>query len=265
MYYQTPFFAPNNFFRAAQMDKSYKTLNEALSLVKEAIQDKREDELLYDYLISVAPTEEEKDIIASIRDDERKHIKYFREIYAFYTGESVPSPSDGTFEKPQSYIAGIRKAKLGELGAVERYRDIRAGIPDSYYRDMVFEILTDELKHAHKYDYILYLSLSNMTLNNNANWRGPEEVKAYWPAQQNFFRQTREFTLTELAQYDGAMGRPAYVAVNGIVYDISNEATWGGASHFGLMAGNDLSAQFQGCHGSESILAKLPKVGILKV
>ena len=73
------------------------------------------------------------------------------------------------------------------------------------------------------------------------------------------------FTLNELAQYDGSMGRSAYVAVNGIISDVSNEKTWGGATHFGLLAGKDLTAQFQGCHGMESILAKLPVVGILKV
>lgn len=275
MYYPTQFFNTNNFFRVPQMDKSYKTLNEALALVKEAIQGEREDELFYDYLISVAPTKEEKDIIASIRDDERKHTKYFREIYAFYTGKSVPSPSNSAFEKPQSYITGVRKAKFGELGAVERYRDIRAGIPDRYYRDMVFEILTDELKHAHKYDYILYLSLQNKLPNANINsgssapptqtsFTTGKAAQIAWKLDNDFLRQTREFTPAELAQYDGAMGRPAYVAVNGIVYDVSNEKAWGGASHFGLMAGMDLSAQFQGCHGKESILAKLPKVGILK-
>ncbi|WP_243122151.1 cytochrome b5 domain-containing protein [Clostridium thermarum] len=258
MHYSQPFYTPNNYFGAAQMEKSYKTLEEALFLIKEAIQAEREDELFYDYLLSLAPSKEEKDIIASIRDEERKHYKYFKEIYSFYTRKSAPSPNNITFEKPQSYIAGVRKAKFGELGAVERYRDIRAGIPDRYYRDMVFEIITDELKHAHKYDYILYLSLENKYATDKTN------LGTTWSSQGNFYRQPREFTLAELAQYDGAMGRPAYVAVNGIVYDVSNEATWGGASHFGLMAGRDLSAQFQGCHGRESILAKLPRVGILK-
>lgn len=78
------------------------------------------------------------------------------------------------------------------------------------------------------------------------------------------YRQTREFTLTELAQYDGSRGKPAYVSVNGIVYDVSYEATWGGAAHFGLMAGRDLTAQFQSCHGAADILKKLPSVGMLK-
>lgn len=76
--------------------------------------------------------------------------------------------------------------------------------------------------------------------------------------------QTKEFTLEELSRYDGTMGKSAYVAVNGTVYDVSNEATWGGASHFGLIAGKDLTSQFNGCHGNASILSNLSKVGTLK-
>ena len=82
--------------------------------------------------------------------------------------------------------------------------------------------------------------------------------------EKNINRQTMEFTLKELSNFDGISGRPAYVAINGIIYDVSNEATWGGASHFGLMAGKDLTAQFDSCHGMISVLSRLPKVGILK-
>jgi predicted heme/steroid binding protein len=73
----------------------------------------------------------------------------------------------------------------------------------------------------------------------------------------------RVFTAEELSTFDGSNGKPAYVAVNDIVYDVSLESTWGGASHFGLHAGKDLTDQFKGCHGMSSTLSKLPKVGIL--
>ena len=49
-------------------------------------------------------------------------------------------------------------------------------------------------------------------------------------------------TTEELSHYDGSKGRPAYVAVNGIVYDVSLEATWGGGTHFSLYSGQDLSS-----------------------
>jgi len=74
----------------------------------------------------------------------------------------------------------------------------------------------------------------------------------------------RQFTIEELSQYDGSNGRPAYVAVNGIVYDVSLESTWGGGTHFSMYAGHDLSAQFNGCHkGKTEILRNLPQMGFL--
>lgn len=79
-------------------------------------------------------------------------------------------------------------------------------------------------------------------------------------------RAQREFTLQELAKYDGANGAAAYAAVDGIVYDVSLSSVWGGGTHFGLYAGKDLTNQFKACHNGETkILDSLPKVGVLKI
>ena len=75
--------------------------------------------------------------------------------------------------------------------------------------------------------------------------------------------QERIFTLEELSQYNGRNGNPAYVAVNGVVYDVSNVPAWAFPTHFGLSAGNDLTTEFELCHGSAIVLERLPVVGIL--
>lgn len=141
-----------------EIPTTYKTLEQALALMYDAVQGEAEDEMFYSYLISIAPTKNEKDIITSIRDDERKHNQMYREIYKHFTGKEIPTPKNVDFDKPNSYKQGLTKALFGELSAVERYRDIRAGLPTEYYRDMVFEILTDELKHASKYNYLITLN-----------------------------------------------------------------------------------------------------------
>jgi rubrerythrin len=133
-------------------------LQEALVRVKEAVQGEREDELFYDYLISMAPTMEEKEIITSIRDDERRHNREFRRIYKDFTGMEVPAGEEETFERPESYIDGIKKALFGELRAVERYRDIRRALGMGPQRDVLFDIITDELKHSSKYNYLFTLN-----------------------------------------------------------------------------------------------------------
>jgi len=79
----------------------------------------------------------------------------------------------------------------------------------------------------------------------------------------NYYRTQREFTLEELSRYTGSHGNPAYVAIEGIVYDISNYRAWRDGTHFGLIAGQDLTSQFNSCHGIIDILTNAPKVGIL--
>ncbi len=72
------------------------------------------------------------------------------------------------------------------------------------------------------------------------------------------------FTLEQLAQYDGKNGAPAYVAVNGVVYNVSNNRLWAGGNHFwGLSAGRDLSAEFASCHPGAMVLSVLPVVGYM--
>lgn len=77
-------------------------------------------------------------------------------------------------------------------------------------------------------------------------------------------KQESLFTIEELATFNGKDGSPAYIAVKGIVYDVTNNATWAAATHFGLAAGNNYTEEFASCHrGQESILTTLPQVGRL--
>lgn len=68
---------------------------------------------------------------------------------------------------------------------------------------------------------------------------------------------------SELSKYDGRNGNPAYVAVNGVVYDVTNNAAWAAASHFGLSAGRDLTGAHASCHANQDVLSKLKVVGRL--
>lgn len=139
-------------------------LQMALNDIRKAVQGEREDELFYDYLIKESPTTDEKTIISSIRDDERRHNRIFRMIYEDLTGEKLPAGEEEAFEKPESYLDGIKRALFGELAAMERYRIIRRMLPRPY-KEILFDIITDELKHASKYNYLFTL---NSTMKNSS-------------------------------------------------------------------------------------------------
>lgn len=111
--------------------------------------------------------------------------------------------------------------------------------------------------------YFAYCSMNSYNQYYGGIGERPKDKKKH-DRDVNFYYRQREFTIEELAQYDGSGGKPAYVAVNGTVYDLSMNPAWGGGSHFGLIAGKDLSEEFKSCHGMSSILQTLPKVGVLK-
>ena len=69
------------------------------------------------------------------------------------------------------------------------------------------------------------------------------------------------FTQAELSRYNGKNGNPAYVAVNGTVYDVTNNAAWAAATHFGLTSGRDVTREFASCHSGQTILSRLTAVG----
>ncbi len=74
---------------------------------------------------------------------------------------------------------------------------------------------------------------------------------------------TKNFTLDELAQYDGKNGNDAYVAVEGIVYDVTNAAKWQNGNHYGVQAGTDCTTAISRSPHGTSVLDGLSIVGTL--
>lgn len=133
------------------------TLKEALDSIKTSVGDEREDEIFYNHLIEIAPTESDKEVIRSIRDDEKKHNQILREVYYKLTGQRIPESTqqvDPNIEK-LTYKEALEKALFGELNAVVRYRRIMGAMPDDESYTLLMSIMTDELRHANKYNYLI--------------------------------------------------------------------------------------------------------------
>jgi len=74
----------------------------------------------------------------------------------------------------------------------------------------------------------------------------------------------RQFTIAELAGYDGKDGRAAYIAFKGRVYDATGSRLWKGGKHgVAHFAGTDLSDAIAHAPHDESMLARLPVLGDL--
>lgn len=67
------------------------------------------------------------------------------------------------------------------------------------------------------------------------------------------------FTPESLAEFDGKDGRAAYVAVNGIVYDVTDR--WEAGEHHGLSAGRNETEGFLRSPHGHAVLQGLEVVG----
>ena len=133
------------------------TLNQAIGLIRQSVGSEKEDEMFYDILIKQAPTEKEKDIIRSIRNDERKHNQILRRLYYDFTGQMLPVATM-TSESTSStdYKSNLEKALFGELDAVVKYRKIMGTMPNGNSYTLLMSIMTDELRHANKYNFLIH-------------------------------------------------------------------------------------------------------------
>lgn len=107
-------------------------------------------------------------------------------------------------------------------------------------------------------DKIYYEELLKVEENNLRDLREEEVTKTV-------SSQAKDITLTreELSEFDGIDGKPAYVAVKGLIYDVSEVPLWKGGSHFGLEAGKDLTNDYMNCHALTKTLVNLKPIGIL--
>lgn len=84
------------------------------------------------------------------------------------------------------------------------------------------------------------------------------------PADTNASEQ-KTFTPAELATYNGKDGKPAYIAIDGKVYDVSAVPQWKNGNHAGQFeAGKDFTDELKTlAPHSASLLQGVPVVGVL--
>jgi len=124
-----------------------------LDLLKEAMTDEKKDHKKYRKMIEMT---DNREIIEQIRyayEDEAKHFEMFQEIYEELTGKDIQILSP-EHEQHNRLIDAVKSSINGELEAVELYREIRAMLRGKKYRNMLYEIITDEQEHATRFVYL---------------------------------------------------------------------------------------------------------------
>lgn len=142
------------------MGKGYypAALEKSLYLIRQTVQEKNSDMLFYDFLVSRSPNPKQKDVLQDIRDEASKHFELLNQIYWELTGQEIKVIETDEFKKPRSYIRALEIGLMNALENVDKLRAIRQGLPFRKYCDMVFVVLSDQLKNASRYNYLFILN-----------------------------------------------------------------------------------------------------------
>jgi len=143
-------------------DKSTQyNLNKLIASVKDSVGNEAEDEIEYNKMAKLAPNDEQREIINAIKENEMIHNKIFRKIFMELTGVVLPTTNVTNMpdeKNSMNYADMLKNAMFGEFKAVERYREMLAYAPNKAIYDMIMYVMTDEINHAIKYNYLIMLN-----------------------------------------------------------------------------------------------------------
>ena len=133
---------------------AHMNLETALLMMKQVADSEANVRAFYKTMLNAAPSGEEREIIADIRQDDLKHFSLLRQIYYDITGEKLESASSAEAALPTSYADGLMAALMGEQQAVVAYRKVMFAMRSRRHINMMTEIITDELRHLGLYNYL---------------------------------------------------------------------------------------------------------------
>jgi rubrerythrin len=122
-------------------------------LIEKFMQDEANAAVFYQALADAIADPAIKDYIRHAMEDEQKHYRMLGDLYRRLTGrtyEARPEPPAFT-----DVAAGLKQAMDNEYEAMEEYRNEYLRATDRAARNLWFELMTDELEHATRFNYAL--------------------------------------------------------------------------------------------------------------
>ncbi|WP_308639915.1 ferritin-like domain-containing protein [Paenibacillus silvisoli] len=155
MYY-APYYNAGWGFRQTGMPIPYTALQESIQIMHDAVAGESNMEAYYRNLIELAPSDTERTIIASIRDDERKHLQIYREIYKAFTGNEVQVTVPLTpLNEATSYEDALKKVLFHKWNMLQKAGSILAAMPTGYYQNLLAKIAVDNVAIVSKWSFLL--------------------------------------------------------------------------------------------------------------
>jgi predicted heme/steroid binding protein len=156
------------------------------------------------------------------------------------------------------------------IDIIKKVQQKNSRIPDVTIRSNVIAMAPNHPFSGHwpstrrLHGFFNYLGEGRFTLleKDNEDFSDVERVDVKENTEQEvqvtLLMELKKFTVKELEEYNGKNGKPAYVAYQGKVYDLSQSDLWGGGDHMGRhQAGKDITIEVElAPHGKEVLERK---------
>jgi rubrerythrin len=133
---------------------AHMNLETALMVMKQAAEGEANVRAFYKTMISLAPSDAEREIIEGICRDDLKHFSLLRQIYYDIAGEKLAPVQAEQAALPGLYADGLMTGLMGEQQAVVAYRKVMFAMRSRRHINMMTEIITDELRHLGLYNFL---------------------------------------------------------------------------------------------------------------
>ncbi len=157
-------------------------LQNSINLIQDTINAMEQDLLFYNWLSGKLPISELQtlpspnleeiydilEIIETLKNDSIKNSTLLKEIYYQLTGTYANIEQGFYFVPPRDLFTGIYGSIVKSTKYVKQLGLIMFGLPNYYYRDALFSIITDELNHGTLLNYV-YTKLIRIQNEQNLN------------------------------------------------------------------------------------------------
>ncbi|MDO5557235.1 MAG: hypothetical protein Q4G05_03215 [Clostridia bacterium] len=156
-------------YQNPQTNDEIVSFNQSVELIRKSITNEHDDDNLFEDIIKNAPSEKEKKLLISMKNDTKKHIFILKNIYYKFTGQMLPqenyninptppvSPSNNSNNSNNAalYREKLEKTFLDNLDSIINYRRIMGAMPDEESYVQIMSILTDKIRHSNLYNYLI--------------------------------------------------------------------------------------------------------------
>jgi hypothetical protein len=134
----------------------YNNIQESIRILELLLPAIKENQLLYNYLISISPTKKERLLIEYIKENLLEEYNIIIDMYKNLTKiNDIELPQDTHTSRPPNFKQGIKKGIFSILNIIEKYRLLFVNIPNRYYKDIIFKFILEQVNDANRLSDIL--------------------------------------------------------------------------------------------------------------